>query len=53
MNEQQELKVKNYIYKILKELTYSPLNTVDRDLAEFHLKSMTEDMFEYIVDQVK
>lgn len=53
MNEQKELKIKNYIYKILKELTYSPLNTVNKELAEFHLKTMTDDMFSYIDDTVK
>ena len=53
MNEQKELKLKNYLYKILHELTYSPLNTVNKELVEFHLKSMTDDMFAYIEDTVK
>ena len=53
MNEQKELKLKNYIYSILKEMTYKPLNTVNKDLAEFHLHTMTDDMFEYIQETVK
>lgn len=53
MDELKELKLKNYIYNILKELTYSPINTVNEDLAVFHLKTITDDMFEYIIDQVK
>lgn len=53
MNEQKELKLKNYLYKILHELTYKPLNTVNKELVEFHLKSMTDDMFTYIDDTVK
>lgn len=48
MNEQKEIKLKNYLYKILHELTYKPLNTVNKELVEHHLKSMTNDVFEYI-----
>ncbi len=53
MNEQKELKLKNYLYKILKEMTMNPLNTINEELLEFHLHTMTDDMFEYIQDTVK
>lgn len=53
MNEQKELKLKNYFYNILKEMTYKPLNTVNPELVEFHLHTMADDMFEYIQDTVK
>lgn len=53
MNEQKELRIKNYIYNVLLELATKPLNTVNTELLKHHLHTMTDDMFEYIVDHTK
>lgn len=53
MNEQKELKLKNYLYNILKEMSLKPINNVNKELFEFHLHTMADDMFEYIQDTVK